>query len=159
MNKKSTSTASVEVHNRKAGHDYLILESLETGIELQGTEVKSIRDGQGNLNDAFARIEKGQAWLYNFHIAPYDKGNRENHEAKRVRRLLLHKQEINKLHQETSIAGKTLIPLKGYFKNRRFKILLGLCKGKTHGDRRQAIKTRDVDRELKRATSISLRRK
>ncbi|MDZ4787769.1 MAG: SsrA-binding protein SmpB [Blastochloris sp.] len=149
----------IEINNRKAGHDYTILESFEAGVELQGTEVKSIRDGQGNLNDAFARIEKGQAWLYNFHIAPYDKGNRENHEAKRIRRLLVHKNEIIKLHAETSIAGKSLIPLKGYFKNRRFKILIGICKGKTHGDRRQDIKKRDTDREIKRLSAHQLKRK
>jgi SsrA-binding protein len=148
----------IEINNRKAGHDYTILSSFEAGVELQGTEVKSIRDGQGNLNDGFARIEKGQAWLYNFHIAPYDKGNRENHEAKRVRRLLLHKQEINKLHSETTIAGKSLIPLKGYFKNRRFKILIGICKSKTKGDQRQDIKKRDMDREIKRMTSTQLKR-
>jgi SsrA-binding protein len=148
----------IEINNRKAGHDYTILDSFEAGVELQGTEVKSIRDGQGSLNDAFARIEKGQAWLYNFHIAPYDKGNRENHEAKRVRRLLLHKQEIHKLHEETALAGKSLIPLKGYFKNRRFKILIGLCKAKTKGDKRQDIKKRDVDREIKRMSSTQLKR-
>jgi SsrA-binding protein len=152
------SNQSTEIFNRKASHDYAVLDSLEAGLELQGTEVKSIRQGQGNLGDAFARIEKGQAWLYNFHIAPYDKGNRENHEAKRVRKLLLHKKEIIKLHGETSLAGKSLIPLKGYFKNRKFKILIGICKSKTHGDKRQDIKKRDLNRELKRATATQLKR-
>ena len=140
-----------EIHNHKAGRDYHVLESVETGIALQGTEVKSLRAGQGNLNDAFARIEKAEAWLYNFHISPYDKGNRENHEPKRVRKLLLHKREILKMLGAVSTEGRTLIPLKGYFKGPHFKILLGIGKGKTHGDKRQDIKKRDVDREIRRA--------
>lgn len=153
------STPVVEINNRKASHEYSILDTFEAGIELQGTEVKSIRGGQGNLNDSFARIEKGQAYLYNFDIAPYAQGNRENHESKRVRRLLLHKQEIIKLHAETKIAGKSLIPLKGYFKNRKFKVLIGICKGKTHGDKRQDVKKRDTDREIKRLTAHQIKRK
>ncbi|MDR1145918.1 MAG: SsrA-binding protein, partial [Verrucomicrobiales bacterium] len=113
----------------------------------------------GNLSDAFARIEQGQALLYNFHISPYDKGNRENHEPKRIRRLLLHKHEIFKLQGMVSTEGKTLIPLKAYFdKNNRLKILLGICKGKTHGDKRQDIKKRDTDREIRRAISNRLKR-
>lgn len=151
------SEKNAETLNRKAGRDYHVLESLEAGIELRGTEVKSLRGGQGNLNDAFARIEKGEVWLHQFHIAPYDKGNRENHDPVRVRRLLLHKAEIRKWRQEVATAGKTLIPLKGYFKENRFKILLGLCKGKNVRDKRDTLKKRDQDREIRRA--IANRRK
>jgi len=147
-----------EIQNHKAGRDYHVIESLEAGIELQGTEVKSLRAGQGNLSDSFARIERGEAWLYQFHIAPYDKGNRENHEAKRVRKLLLHKSELLKLHEGIATQGRTLVPLKGYFKNQRFKILIGVCKGKTHSDKRQDIKKRDVDREIRRAMAHHVKR-
>ncbi|MDR1191185.1 MAG: SsrA-binding protein SmpB [Verrucomicrobiales bacterium] len=151
--------SDLQIQNRKAGRDYHVLDTLEAGIELRGTEVKSLRDGQGNLSDSFARVEKGQAWLYNFHISPYDKGNRENHEPKRVRRLLLHKREIFKLQGMVSTEGKTLIPLKAYFdKNSRCKILLGICKGKTHGDKRQDIKKRDTDREIRRAITNRMKR-
>ncbi len=139
-----------EIQNHKAGRDFFVLETLEAGVELKGTEVKSLRGGQGNLSDSFARIEKAEAWVFNFHIAPYDKGNRENHEPKRQRKLLLHKREIFKLLGAVSMEGRTLIPLKGYFKNQRFKILLGICKGKTHGDKRQDIKKRETDREIRR---------
>lgn len=148
-----------EIQNRKAGRDYAILESLEAGVELQGTEVKSLRNGQGNLSDSFARIERGEAWLYNFHISPYEMGNRENHVPTRTRKLLLHKNEILKLHEQISINGRTIVPLKGYFKNGRFKVLLGVGKGKTHGDKRQDIKKRDTDREMKRAISVQLKNK
>ena len=149
----------ISIQNHKAGRDYHVLDRLEAGIELRGTEVKSLRAGQGNLSDSFARIERGQTWLYNFHISPYDKGNRENHDPKRVRRLLLHKSEIRKLHGMVATEGKALIPLKAYFdKNNRFKILLGVCKGKTHGDKRQDLKKRDTDREIRRAMSTQMKR-
>ncbi|MFZ5805800.1 MAG: SsrA-binding protein SmpB [Verrucomicrobiota bacterium] len=143
----------VEIHNRKASHYYKILETFEAGIELQGTEVKSLRGGHGHLNDAFARVEKGEVWLYNFDIAPYSHGNRENHEPKRTRKLLLHKQEIRRLFGEISRAGRTLVPLKGYFKKRCFKLLLGVGVGKTQHDKRQSIMKRDTDRQIRRALS------
>jgi SsrA-binding protein len=149
----------VQIQNHKAGRDYHVIDTLEAGIELKGTEVKSLRGGQGNLSDSFARVEQGQAFLYNFHISPYDKGNRENHDPKRVRRLLLHKHEILKLLGLVSTEGKTLIPLKAYFdQNSRFKILLGICKGKTHGDKRQDLKKRDTDREIRRAMTARMKR-
>lgn len=142
--------SGLEVQNRKAGRDYSVLETLEAGIELQGTEVKSLRTSQASLDEAFARIENGQMWIHQFHIAPYEKGNRENHEPKRVRRLLVHKEEIRRLHEEVATAGKTLIPLKGYFNDKqRFKILIGLCKGKNARDKRQDVKKRDTDREIR----------
>lgn len=139
-----------EILNRKAGRDYQTLEKLECGIVLQGTEVKSLRSGESNFNDAFARIDKGEAWLYHFHIAPYDKGNRENHEPRRPRKLLMHQREIQQCHEQVSRMGRTLVPLKGYFKNGKFKILLGICKGKSHGDKRHDLKTRDVQRQIDR---------
>ncbi|MEM9399702.1 MAG: SsrA-binding protein SmpB [Verrucomicrobiota bacterium] len=141
---------SVEINNRKAKHDYHIHDQLEAGIELQGTEVKSLRSGEANMADAFASIEKGQAWLHNFYISPYDKGNRENHEAKRTRRLLMHKNEMRKIQGEIALQGHTIIPLKGYFKERYFKILLGICSGKNKGDKRQDMKKRDVERSIRR---------
>jgi SsrA-binding protein len=146
-----------EIHNRKAGRDYTVLDSCEAGIELRGTEVKSLRAGEANFNDAFARVERGEAWLYHMHIAPYDKGNRENHDPRRLRRLLLHKSEIRRLHQEVALAGRTLVPLKGYFKKNRFKILLGICKGKTHGDRRETLKKKESQREVDRELSRQIR--
>jgi SsrA-binding protein len=140
-----------EIQNRKSRHDYQIEETYEVGIALTGTEVKSLRVGQANFSDSFARVEKGQVWLYNFDISPYDKGNRENHEPKRTRRLLLHKAEIRKLFGTCSQAGRSLVPLKGYFKKRHFKILLGVGVGKNQRDKRQDVKKRDTDRELRRA--------
>jgi SsrA-binding protein len=143
--------AEAEINNRKASHDYRILETYEAGISLFGTEVKSLRAGQGNLNDAFARVEKGEVWLYNFDIAPYAQGNRDNHEPKRLRRLLLHQQEIRKLFGEVSLKGRTLVPLKGYFKKSFFKILLGVAEGKDHRDKRQDLIKKTTEREMRRA--------
>jgi SsrA-binding protein len=144
--------STTEILNRKSRRDFHIEETYEAGIELTGTEVKSLRTGQANLNDAFARIDKNQAWLYNFDISPYDKGNRENHEPKRIRRLLLHKIEIRRLQAEVAQAGRSLIPLKGYFTSKQiFKILLGVGTGKNQRDKRQDIKKRDTDRAIRRA--------
>jgi SsrA-binding protein len=147
----------IEIHNRKASHYYNILETFEAGIELKGTEVKSLRGGHGHLNDAFARVEKGEVWLYHFDIAPYSHGNRENHEPKRTRKLLLRKQEIRRLFGEVSRAGHALVPLKGYFKKRCFKLLLGLGVGKTQHDKRESIMKRDTERQIRRA--LTSRRK
>lgn len=144
--------SSKELINRKAGRDFQVLETVEAGVALQGTEVKSLRAGEANFTDAFARVSEGQVWLHHFHISPYEKGNRENHEPRRTRRLLLHKNQIRKLYQEISQSGRTVVPLKGYFKEgNRFKVLLGVCKGKTHADKRQTIKKRETDREMRRA--------
>jgi SsrA-binding protein len=141
----------VEIVNRKALFHYKILETYEAGIQLQGTEVKSLRGGQAHLNESFAKIEKNEAWLYNFDISTYEQGNRENHEPKRKRKLLLHKAEIRKLHSTVSVAGRTLIPLKGYFKNQHFKILLGVGIGKNQRDKRQDLIKKVTDREIQRA--------
>lgn len=136
--------------NRKARHEYEILESYEAGIELVGTEVKSLRKGLANLKDAFAKIEKGQVWLYNCHVSPYDHGNRFNHEPLRKRRLLLHSREILKLKQKTQEKGLTLIPLKLYFKGNWAKVSIGLCKGKRLYDKRESITKRENTRNLER---------
>ncbi len=134
--------------NRKALRDYQILDTYEAGLVLKGTEVKSIRAGQGNLSDAFARIEKEEAWLYNFDIQPYKQASFFNHEPKAVRRLLLHKVEIRKLFSQISVKGRALVALKMYWKNRRLKVLLGVGVGKNSGDKRQDMKKADAKREI-----------
>ena len=143
--------------NRRARHEYEILSTLETGIELSGTEVKSMRLGKANLQDAFARIEKGQLWLYNCHIAPYDFGNRFNHDPVRRRRLLAHRNEILRLHQQMKEKGLTLIPLKIYFKRNWVKVDLALARGKHLYDKRETISTRDSKRQLDRLVKQTFR--
>lgn len=136
--------------NRKALRDFHILERYEAGIELKGSEVKSIRAGKVNISDAFARIEKGQAFLYNADIQPYEKASHEIPPAKRVRRLLLHKHEIDKLYGETQINGRTLVALKLFWKNGKLKAELGVAQGKVARDKRQDLKKRATDRETER---------
>jgi len=139
------------VSNPKARRDYHILETFEAGIALKGTEVKALRAGKGQISDAFARIDNDQAWLHNAHIDEYAFGNRENHQPKAPRRLLLHKSEIRKLFGLASVKGNALFPLSLYWKNGKVKILIGVGKGKVEYDKREDIKKRDSDRELKRA--------
>lgn len=136
--------------NRKAHFNYAILESFEAGMELRGTEVKSIRTGHASLNDSFARSENGEIFLYNMHIAPYEFGNIANVDSVRPRKLLLHKRQIRHLVGEIATKHLTLIPLKLYFKNGIAKIELGLAKGKQLYDKRQTIRKRESDRELRR---------
>jgi SsrA-binding protein len=137
--------------NRKAQRDYSVLETLECGIELKGSEVKSLRDGRMNLNDSFARIENNQVVLYNAHISPYEQASYLNVEPTRLRKLLLHKKQIRKLTGQVTQKGFTLIPLKAYFNERGFaKIELALCKGKKLYDRRQDIKRRELNLEMRR---------
>jgi SsrA-binding protein len=138
--------------NPKARRDYHILETFEAGIVLHGTEVKALRAGRGQIRDAFARIENNQVFLYNAHIDEYDQGNRQNHQPKAVRKLLLHKSEIRKLFNLCSVKGNTVIPLSFYWKNSKVKVNLAVGKGKVEFDKREAIKTRDAEKELKRAT-------
>jgi SsrA-binding protein len=138
--------------NPKAHRDYHILETFEAGLVLRGTEVKSLRAGKGQIRDAFARIQNDEAFLHNAHIDEYTQGNRENHQPKAVRKLLLRKAEIRKLFGLASVKGNTLIPLKCYWKNGRVKVLIGVGKGKIEFDKREEIKNRDSERELKRAT-------
>ena len=139
------------VTNAKARRDFHILETYEAGIALKGTEVKALRAGKAQIADAFARIENDQAWLYNAHIDEYTFGNRENHQPKAPRRLLLHKSEIRKLFGLASVKGNSLVPLSMYWKGGRVKVALGVGKGKVQFDKREDIKKRDSDRELKRA--------
>ena len=141
--------------NKAASRDYHILETYEAGIELAGTEVKSLREAKANLKDSFARIEKGEAFLYNMHISPYEFGNIANVEPKRRRRLLLHRSQIRKLVGQTTQKGFTLVPLSAYIKRGRVKIELALVKGKRFYDKREAIKRRDADLEVRRALKRS----
>ena len=140
------------VTNHKARRDYLILDTFEAGIVLHGTEVKSLRAGKGQIADAFARIEKNEAWIYNVHIDEYSHGNLQNHAPKAPRKLLLHKSEIRKLYELGAVKGNTIVPLSFYWKNGKVKVALGVGKGKVEFDRRDYIKKRESDRELKRAT-------
>lgn len=142
---------NVIAKNSSAFRDFSILESFECGIELKGSEVKSIREGNVNLKDSFARIEKEEIFLYNTHISPYDKGSYFNVDAKRIRRLLLHKNEIRRILSKVSQRGLTLVPIKFYFKKSFVKVELGIVKGKKLYDKRAAIKKRELDLEMKRA--------
>ena len=139
--------------NRKARHDYFILESYEAGIELTGTEVKSIRDGGLNLKDSWISIDNGELFIKQMHISPYEKGNIFNKDPLRTRKLLMHKREIMKLLGQVKQDGLTLIPISVYFKGSRVKVQVGLCKGKKQHDKRDAMAQRDanrtIDRELK----------
>lgn len=139
--------------NRKARHDYFILESYEAGIELTGTEVKSIRDGGLNLKDSWISIDNGELFIKQMHISPYEKGNIFNKDPLRTRKLLMHKREIMKLLGQVKQDGLTLIPISVYFKGSRVKVQVGLCKGKKQRDKRDAMAQRDakrtIDRELK----------
>ena len=136
--------------NRKALRDYHILERYEAGVELRGTEVKSIRQGRLNLTDAFARVERGQVWLYNMDIQPYDKASFEQHEPRRTRRLLLHKREIAKLFAHTQQKGLTIVPLSLYIRKGMAKVELGVARGKKAHDKRRTIAERDMRRDLQR---------
>ena len=145
--------------NSKARHEYHILETFEAGIVLKGTEVKALRAGKGQIRDAFARIENDQAYLYNVHIDEYSHGNLQNHDPKAVRKLLLHKSEIRKLLGAAAIKGHALFPLAFYWKNNKVKVTLALGKGKVEYDKRETIKRRESERELKRATLRHLKQK
>lgn len=151
MAKKKDS--NVLVDNRKAFHDYFIEESMEAGIELVGTEVKSIRGGKANLKDSYAEIRNGEVWVRNMHISPYEKGNIFNRDPLRDRRLLLHKEEINKLNGFLTQKGFTMVPLSLYLKNGRVKVNLAVVRGKKNYDKRDAMlekaAKRDIQRELK----------
>lgn len=140
------------LNNPKARRDYHIVETFEAGIVLHGTEVKALRAGKGQISDAFARVEKDEVWLYNAHIDEYSFGNRENHQPKAPRKLLLHKSEIRKLFGLASVKGNAIFPLSFYWKNGKVKVALGVGKGKQEFDKRQDIKKRDSDREMKQAT-------
>lgn len=137
--------------NRKARHDYQILDRFETGIVLQGTEVKALRAGNVNLKDSYATVEGGEVFLHNAHISPYEPGTRFNHDPERVRKLLLHKAEIRRLIGRTQQQGLTLVPLSVYFSRGKAKVELALARGKKQYDKRQSLARRDAEREVERA--------
>ena len=137
--------------NRKAHHDYHLLETFEAGVALVGTEVKSIREGGANLRDSFARIEAGEVWIYNVHISPYRNRGYADHDPTRKRKLLLHRREIRKLIGKTVEKGMTLVPVRMYLKNGRVKVAISLAKGKKAHDKRETIKRREADRETRAA--------
>ncbi len=137
----------MEIINRKANYDYFIKSTIEVGIELKGTEIKSIRKGDTNINDSYARIKNNEVYLTNMYIGKYEEGNRFNHDERRERKLLLHKNEIIKLDHEIETKRYTLIPLKLYFKKNKAKIELGLCQGKKLYDKRESVKERDIKRK------------
>ncbi|MCX4372604.1 MAG: SsrA-binding protein SmpB [Dysosmobacter sp.] len=148
MEKKGVKIAA---QNRKAHHDYYVEEKYEAGIELAGTEVKSIRAGTLNLKDSYCSVKDGELFVHGMHISPYEKGNIFNKDPVRVRRLLMHKREIRKLHALVKQDGYTLVPLSVYFKDSRVKLEVGLCKGKKNYDKRDAAARRDTKREIDRA--------
>ena len=139
----------MEIYNRKAKYEYFILETYEAGIALTGTEIKSIRNGKANLKDSYAIIKNGEAYILNMHISKYDEGNIFNHEETRTRKLLLHKKEIFKMRDKIEQEGFTLIPIKLYFKGNHAKLEIGIAKGKKSYDKRETIKKRDQEREIK----------
>ncbi|EOH98884.1 SsrA-binding protein [Enterococcus plantarum] len=143
--------------NRKARHDYTVVDTMEAGIVLQGTEIKSIRNGRINLKDGFARIRNGEAYLLNVHISPYEQGNIFNHDPLRTRKLLLHKKQIAKLIAETKNTGITIVPLKVYIRNGYAKVLIGLAKGKKQYDKREDLKRKEINREISRTLKNNLR--
>ena len=138
------------VTNRKALHDYFIIDRFETGIVLKGTEVKSLRQGLANLQDGYALLRNGEVWLIGMHISPFEKGNINNHDPKRDRKLLMHKREIRRLIGKVAEKGLTLVPLRVYFKHNIVKIELGLAQGKKSYDKREAIKERETKRQIQR---------
>lgn len=140
----------MEINNRKVRFDYEILEEIESGIVLTGTEIKSIKDGKANLRDSYAIIRNNEVFLLNMHISHYKEGNIFNHEETRTRKLLLHRKEILKLRDKLDLQGLTLVPLKLYFKRNKAKILLGLGKGKKTYDKRESIKEKDIKRNLEK---------
>lgn len=141
----------VAANNRKAFHDYFVEDRYEAGIELKGTEVKSVRAGTLNLKDSYVIAKNGEAWVHSMHISPYDKGNIFNHDPDRPKRLLLHKREIVKLAALAAQDGYALVPLSVYFKDARVKLELGVCKGKKNYDKREAAAERDAKRQIDRA--------
>ena len=140
----------MEILNKRAKFDYFIEEEIEAGVVLTGTEIKSIRAGKCNIKDSYGIVRNGEVYLLNMYIAKYDEGNLFNHEETRSRKLLLHKKEIKKIDEAIKLQGLTLIPVKGYFKDNKFKILLGICKGKKNFDKRETIKMRDIKRNVEK---------
>ena len=153
MSKAAAAAEPLLARNRRATHEYHVLETFEAGIELSGTEVKSLRGGRTQLSDGYVRIEGGQAWLLQVNIAPYAQGNRQNLEPERRRRLLLHRREIEYLDGRVRTQGLTLVPLRLYLSHNRIKLEFGLARGKKLWDKRQDVARRDAQREIERATA------
>lgn len=151
------SNVKTVAQNRKARHDYFIEDSFEAGIELRGTEVKSIRLGKCNLKDCYATVENGELYVRGMHISPYEKGNVFNTDPMRPKRLLMHKSEIRKLDQQVMLKGLTLIPLSVYLKDGRMKVQLAVCKGKKNYDKRDDMQKRDAEREIERTMRVKER--
>jgi SsrA-binding protein len=147
----------VIAENRKARHDYHVLETWEAGVALLGTEVKAIREGRVNLRDSYARVNNGEVWMMNVHISPYSHRGSADHAEMRQRKLLMHRHEIRKLVGQTAEKGLTLVPLELYFKGGRVKVLLALAKGKQAHDKRETIRRREVDRETRAAVKARSR--
>ncbi len=147
----------MEITNRRAKYDYLIEETYEAGIALKGTEIKSIRNGKAQLKDSYAILKNEEVYLLNMHISVYKEGNIFNHEETRTRKLLLHKKEILKIRDKIALEGYTLIPIKVYFVKNRAKVLLGIAKGKKTYDKRESIKKRDMERDMKQHMKNSYR--
>ena len=143
-------TEKVVATNRKARHEYFVLDTVEAGVALTGTEVKSIRLGNVNLTDGYAMVRNGEVWLSGMHVSPYEQGSYANVDPLRERRLLLHRKEIRRLIARIGEAGVTLVPLQVYFKNRVAKVLLGVCRGKRAYDKREDISRREVERDIRR---------
>lgn len=139
----------MEIKNRKANYEYFILDKIECGIELKGTEIKSLRKNSADIKDSFGIIKNDEVFLLNMYIAKYEEGNRFNHQERRTRKLLLHKKEIKKLKKEVEQEGVTLVPLSVYLSKNNAKVLLGVCKGKKLYDKRESIKKRDLEREAR----------
>jgi SsrA-binding protein len=151
MAEKADTGEKLIASNRKAYHEYFILDKFEAGIALFGTEVKSSREGKVNLKDSYASIKGGEAFLLNCHISPYSHGNRENHDPTRTRKLLLHRKEIRKLIGKTQEKGLTLVPLRFYFKRGKVKVELGVARGKKNYDKRETERRKEADRETRKA--------
>lgn len=154
MTKANDSGEKLIASNKKAHHDYFVLQKLEAGIELTGTEVKSLRDGKANLKDSYVIIKGDQAYLFGAHISPYSHGNIQNHDPERTRKLLLHKREIEKLHVQIVEKGLTIVPLRLYFKGSRVKVEIAVVRGKKLFDKRETEKRREADREAAAAMKI-----
>lgn len=143
----------IEIKNKKANFDYFIEDTYEAGIVLKGTEIKAIRKGSCNLKDTYARVKNNEIYVINMFIAPYEQGNRFNHDERRERKLLLHKKEIIKIKQKIEKEGYSLVPIKLYFKNGMAKVLIGIAKGKKAYDKRQSLKEKDIKRDLEKTVS------
>lgn len=151
MANKPDSGEKLIASNKKALHDYFVVQKFEAGIALQGTEVKSLRDGNANLKDSYVALKDGEAFLFGAHISPYSHGNLENHDPERTRKLLLHKREIEKLHGQTAEKGLTVVPLRLYFKSGRVKVEIAVVRGKKQYDKRETERNRELDREVAQA--------